>query len=149
GFMHLSDGAALFVHTAREWASSIANSTCRCAALRQIHRRYRVESALPLLQELMTFVATVAPRQLVIKAPDAPELTCDEMLLLNILRAVEANDPDLAYRIAAGTFQGSLSTTLFRIARAYVGHLTDVDLTLAHTRRLRLVSTQTLQATVA
>ncbi|MEM7612002.1 MAG: hypothetical protein AAF270_10005 [Pseudomonadota bacterium] len=137
----LSEGAQLFVLSARHWAFSLSDKHCAGCLLRPIYESYGLPTALPIMNELMCFVSLACRRQLAISHPTCPVVTPDEMELLDVMRALQRNDPHSAYAAATGIFEGSLATTFFRIGRAYIAQLTENGLSVTGVRYLSEVAT--------
>lgn len=145
---HLSAGAQLLLISVRQWTLSFQGKECACCVLRPLYRHHRAEPALPVINELMCFASTTGMRQLAIRTPDDDLTTADEMQLTRMFRAVEQGDAELGYRLAEDLFPGSLATTFFRIARAYIDFLSPVGLSFNDSRRLHLVVSNDLPPNV-
>ncbi|MEL7296448.1 MAG: hypothetical protein AAGJ86_02235 [Pseudomonadota bacterium] len=136
----LSDGARLLTESMREWARSVREQECSCGALRELYGYYGVEAALPIGNELMCYVSVATQQRLALHGQNVETLADDEWLMIRIVRAVERDDPETAYRLCADHFPGSLATTLFRVMGAFVSVAVKHGLSFCGTRRPTLVT---------
>ena len=135
----LSPAAQLFVWSTRQWLACARTKHCVHKALNPQYKHFSVESAAPLLDELMLLVAMTAKRHVEVRCLCADTLGRDELILLRALRAVQHGDDHLAEEAISHLLGGALKTTFCRVAKNYTQVLREANMSLSGVTYLRLV----------
>ncbi len=138
---NLSSGAQLFVFTMRQWCSAAHAKQCVHQRIQPFYDRFGAEQAASILDEMMCHITATAFRQVEVNCPCRLDLSEDELLVLNALRAIQQGDSPLAGEKISTLLLGPFKTTFVRIADAYVRSLKDASLKLTGVRYLSLVPT--------
>ncbi|MEM7077402.1 MAG: hypothetical protein AAF513_02125 [Pseudomonadota bacterium] len=139
----LSPGAQLFVFSARNWLVAAKSKHCVRGYLAPFYERLGAGDALPVMDELMCNLAVAAFRPIQVHCPCRVDLSEDESLLLDTLRAVQRSDHERANQLAQEFLSGAMATTFIRVADAYVEQLRESNLSVTGMRYLCAVDTAT------
>ena len=135
----LSHGAQLFIFSLRQWFIAARDKQCLYSRLHPFYSRYRVETALPVLDELMCLLATAAFRPIAVHCPCRVDLGEDELMLLQTMQALHRDDHVKANEKLNQVLAGPFCKTFTRIALDYNAILKRADLRLTGMRYLQSV----------
>ncbi|MEM7002351.1 MAG: hypothetical protein AAF529_16290 [Pseudomonadota bacterium] len=103
------------------------------------YEKFGVNSALPVLDEMMCLVAATAFRSIEVNCPCKSHLGEDELLLLRTMQALQRQDRDTAIEMVDDLLCGSFRITFCRIADAYLEELQAGSLGVTGVRYLSAV----------
>lgn len=135
----LSTGAQLFIQSIRSWAQAARERRCIKRDLIPLYLNHDCLAAMEPLDELMNLLALAAYRPVQLNGACAAELTGDELTLLQAMRAMQRNHPDIARNQLSGLIAGRLNHTWRRVATAYLSELSVSGLTCTGLRHMTLV----------
>jgi len=136
----LSQGSALFVWSAREWAYAARSRQCVMRALISRYQGLGCMQAIQLIDECMMLLAAAAFRPVCIHNPQDSEISRDEYSLVLVLQALQRNQPDVAQAELSPLIAGRLNHTFRRAAADYVEVLRAAELSCVGVRALNLVA---------
>ncbi len=125
----LSTGAQLFIQSVRSWAQAARERRCIKRELIPLYLNHNCLDAMEPLDELMSLLALAAYRPVQLNGASAIALTPDELTLLQAMRAIQRNHPDVARSELSGLNTGRLNHTWRRVAAAYLSALSVSGLT--------------------
>ena len=139
---NLSNGAQLFVFSIRQWQIATHQSECPHVRLLPFYRRFGVEPALPLLDEMMSLINLASFRPLEVNCPCRCDVGEDEQALLACLQSMQSGDGQGVGSALDDFFVGPFKATFRRIAQIYLEIFTAVGLSMKPIPQLRVVDTE-------
>jgi len=119
----LSKSGQLVLWSIRRWAQRRRLGDSVDTALKSTYRLAGIPDAQKPFEELMTLLATVALRHVVVECQCSAFLSSDELLIMHTLRSLQSGHREIAERRIARLMMGQLGWTFCRIGADYVKFL--------------------------
>ncbi len=134
----LSTGAQVYIWSIRKWLQ-----IRRCPGkfegqILEAHKRIRVPEAAEAIEECMALLAAGALRMVIVECPCKTHLSSDELLLLNVCRALQSGHDQVAHQLITRLFKGRLGGIYCRSARDYGDALNRAGLPLQRISKLKI-----------
>lgn len=134
----LSTGAQLFIWSIRKWLQTRRFPEKFAGQIQGAHERIRVPEAAEAIEECMALLATGALRPVLIECPCKTQLSCDELTLLNVCRALQSAHEQVAAKLITRLLRGRLGRIYCRSARDYGVALSRAGLDLTRITKLKI-----------
>lgn len=135
----LSIGGQLFVWGMRRWQYAVNNRICMSASLRPTFEKAGFAGGCELLDEMMCHLSIAAFRSVVIKCQCQKSLSTDEIILLQVMRALQRKDVESARTEVSQMIGGRFSQTFLRISQVYIDAQWNTNLSLNGASYLTIV----------
>ena len=119
----LSKGGQLVLWCIRRWVQRRRLSEGVDTTLKRTYTLAGIAEAQQPFEELMTLLATVAVRHVVVECQCSAFLSSDELLLMHTLRSLQSGHREIAEQRIARIIVGQLGSTFCRIGADYVKSL--------------------------
>ena len=134
----LSRGAQMVVWSIRHWVRNRQQGRPAGHQLDNAYRLAGIPEASDALDESMTLLARLTLRKIVVHCPCSKQLSCDEFLLLQMIRSLQNHQRQAAEARAGRLLQGRMRRTFCRVLEDYAISLTGADLHLGQISRLKM-----------
>lgn len=134
----LATGAQLFIWSIRKWLQIRRFPGKFDDQLLAAHQRIRAPEAAEAIEECMALLGASALRTVIIECPCKTHLSCDELTLLNVCRALQSGHDDVAEQAIARLMRGRMGRIYCRSARDYGVALANAGLPLSRITKLKI-----------
>ena len=134
----LSTGAQIFIWSIRKSLQIRRIPGKFEGQILEAHKRIRVPEASESIEECMALLATGALRTVIVECPCKTHLSSDELLMLNVCRALQSGHDQVAQQLITRLFKGRLGSIYCRSARDYADALSRAGLPLKRITKLKI-----------
>ncbi|MFN3238689.1 MAG: hypothetical protein ACE37D_16725 [Pseudomonadales bacterium] len=134
----LATGAQLFIWSIRKWLQIRRFPGKFDSQLFEAHQRIRAPEAAEAIEECMALLSVSALRTVIVECPCQTHLSCDELTLLNVCRALQSGHDEAAEKAIARLIRGRLGRIYCRSARDYGVALAKAGFPLTRITKLKV-----------